>query len=147
MGVVTIEPHGVEFDCHSTYGIAGIKWYHYPEDHNHYFLRLAKYEQDTGWQEVCVRIKKSELGKIRDAIDKTSEEGIITTEPNKVEFDTPGISYLSWYYSPYLDGNNYYFLRLHDWREDTGEREVCVRITKSELSKIRDAIDETLRLK
>ena len=144
MGKNVLEPISVEFDCLTTYGIARIEWYHYPEEFDHYFLRLANYEQDTGWREVCVKVKVSELEKIRDAINKTIGGDIITTELTKVEFDKPDISYLSWYLGPYLNGNNYYFLRLHDWREDTGTREVCIRITESELRKIRDAIDETL---
>lgn len=146
MGKNVLEPVEIEFDCLTTYGVACIKWYHYPEEFDYYFLRLAKYEQDTGWREVCVKVKVSELEKIRDAINKTIRGDIITTELTKVEFDTPGISYLSWYFGPYGDGNNYYFLRLHDWQEDNGWREVCVKITKSELKKIRDAIDKTLNI-
>ena len=61
-----LDETGVEFESR---GIAYIKWYA-PFDPERYFLRLAAWESDTGWREVCVEIKKDELKKIRDAISK-----------------------------------------------------------------------------
>jgi len=63
-----IKPDKVEFDCD---GIAYIEWDQYSDDVDHYFLGLYRWLEDEGWMEVRVRIKKSELEKIRDAIDKT----------------------------------------------------------------------------